>query len=118
MIGRLQSIATIEMAAIEDYGQVSKFAGKLTARAELCGILKQYLLRERNVPLITIPPKSLKLYATGNGNAGKKDMLLRASFFGFETSVDDEADAFFCARLALDVFLGKKTGANYVMHKP
>ena len=106
------------MAAIEDYGQVSKFAGKLTARAELCGLIKSYLIKERRIPLITIPPKSLKLYATGNGNAGKKDMLVKASFYGFETTISDEADAFFAARLALDVLRGKKTGANYLMHKP
>lgn len=102
----------------EDYGPINKFAGKLTARAEVCGIIKNYLYRERRIPIVLVSPLSLKKYATGNAKSGKDSMVLRASFFGFETSVSDEADAFFCARLGSDILAGKKTGATYTMLKP
>jgi Holliday junction resolvasome RuvABC endonuclease subunit len=42
---------------------------------ECFGLLKKELY-ERNIPYILIPPKSLKLFITGNGNADKAKMAL------------------------------------------
>lgn len=69
---------------------------------ELGGVIRMYL-HEQAVPFVDIPPKSLKLYATGRGNAGKPEMLgaaIRRLDFG--GSDDNEVDALWLRAMALD----------------
>lgn len=97
----LQSIATFE-----DYGPVGRTSGKITARAEMCGIIKYHLLCVRKVPIILVAPKPLKQYACGNGNAKKEQMLNAANALGVFPATNDEADAFHAARFGRDILAG------------
>lgn len=68
---------------------------------ELGGVLKT-MIWEEGYDMLLVPPPSLKLYATGKGNADKDQMRvamgkLRGSFF----SSDDEADAYGLMRMGL-----------------
>lgn len=106
------------MVCIEDYGPINKFAGKLTQRAEICGILKYALHEEWGVPFVTVPPISLKSFACGNGRASKDDMITRAKDFGFFTEVHDVADAFHLARFGKAVLNGTRIGVAYQLFRP
>ncbi len=108
----------VAMVAIEDYGPINKFAGKVVQRAEICGIVKHTLHNELGIPFLTVPPKSLKSYACGNGNASKEDMVNRAKHFGFFTESHDEADAFHLARLAQALHRGARVGIAYQLFNP
>jgi Holliday junction resolvasome RuvABC endonuclease subunit len=110
--------ADIGIVCIEDYGPISKFAGKLMQRAEICGILKYALHETWGVPFVTVPPVSLKSYATGIGKAHKDDMIRHAKKFGFFTEVHDEADAFHLARLGKSLMNGARIGVAYQLFKP
>ena len=106
------------IAGIEDYGPINRTSGKVAQRAELIGILKHHLLRVVGIPLITVPPKSLKSYATGNGNSGKEDMLTAANKQGYYPDTHDEADAFFAARAAATLHKGQRIDVSFARVNP
>lgn len=97
----------------EDYGPINKFAGKITQRAELCGIIKHQALLTWKVPIIMLSPPALKSFATGNGKATKEQMVSAAAKFGYYPDTDDEADAFHASRLGLRIYRGEKTGVAF-----
>ncbi len=69
---------------------------------ELGGVIR-VTLHEAGVPWAVIPPASLKLYATGRGNASKEEMLVAAvRRLGYQGSSNDEADALWLRAMALD----------------
>ena len=113
IVNDLGNIKDIAFACFEDYGPIGKFAGKVTQRAELCGLIKGYLLIDRAAPIIMVAPTSLKKYATGNGRATKDDMLSFAARHGFFPNSADEADAFFAAKLGYDVMRGAQPDCSY-----
>ncbi|MDN5726076.1 MAG: hypothetical protein L0G99_09135, partial [Propionibacteriales bacterium] len=56
------------------------------------------------VPVVEVAPTSLKKYATGKGNAGKDEVILRsARRYGnaYPCSNNDEADAFILAAMGM-----------------
>ena len=55
------------------------------------------------VPVVEVAPSSLKLFATGKGNAGKEDVLLAVArrHPDFEFTTNDEADAITLVDMAL-----------------
>lgn len=67
---------------------------------ELGGVVR-LALSEAGVPWVEVPPSSLKLYATGKGNAGKEEVLAaairRLSYGGHS---NDEADALWLLMMA------------------
>lgn len=80
---------------------------------ELRGVVRLELWKA-GVPTIEVPPKTLKLYATGSGKASKDDMVRAAAReLGYEGSSDDEADATWLRRVGLDFYqgLGNRAGA-------
>lgn len=82
----------------------------LLERAELGGVIKKELY-ERGIPIVLVPPTSLKLYATGKGNSDKEMMMLKMSEHrGEQFTCDDEADAY--ALLLLGLAYGS------VRHRP
>lgn len=100
VIGDLLS-PTVALVVVEgpSYGSVG--AGQ-HERGGLWWIVRD-LLWTRNLPTAVVPPSSLKLYATGKGNAGKDAMLLAAArrwptFAGG----NDEADALWLAAMGAD----------------
>lgn len=76
---------------IEDYAFAAK--GRVFNLAENCGLLK-YLLYKDRYNFHTVAPKTIKKYATGNGNANKQMMY----------------DAFFELTLIQLAFVYSKTG--------
>ena len=73
------------------------------------GIYKLALM-QRRIPFTIVPPKSLKKYFTGKGNATKEEMLAAqksADAHGCEFSQNDMVDAYALALLAQDVHSGK-----------
>jgi hypothetical protein len=114
----LQSIAGVCVVCIEDYGPINRMSGKIAQRAEMIGIIKHHVLRVLQVPLITVPPTSLKQFATGNGGSKKEAMLNQANALGYYPDTNDEADAFFCAKLGERVITGGRIGIDFTRTNP
>lgn len=117
----LQSIAAISgygIAVFEDYGPINRTSGKVTQRAEICGILKYALLRQARVPVIMVPPKSLKQFATGKGNASKDMMLDAAAKEGYYPDTTDEADAYFLAKIGVKLLNNERIGVSFARVNP
>lgn len=108
----------VAMAAFEDYGPINRTSGKITQRAEICGTLKSFLLIGMKVPIISLPPTSLKSFATGNARASKEDMLTRANNYGYWPDTHDEADAFFAARACENIIQGRKIDVSFTRVNP
>lgn len=89
------SLASAEVLCIEGYSMGSPRGG--TGRAfsigELGGVLK-LVAKKRSMAVVVVPPKTLKVFATGNGNATKDDMVKAArGTWGLTSNAHDEADA-------------------------
>lgn len=102
----------------EDYGPINKTSGKITQRAEICGILKYRFSTLDRIPILTVSPKGLKKFATGNGNAKKEDVLNAAHGQGFTAETTDEADAYFAAKLGAYVLDGNRVNVDYTRLNP
>jgi crossover junction endodeoxyribonuclease RuvC len=62
------------------------------------------LAHDLKISWVSVPPKTLKKYTTGNGNASKDEMVLALkNKYGVEFSTNDEADAFALAHMAKDI---------------
>lgn len=92
----------ITFAALEGYSYAS--VGKVFELGEVGGVIK-CLLTERDIPYISIPPTTLKKFATGTGSADKEKMLAGAKALGVHAANDNESDAFFLSRLARGYYL-------------
>ena len=103
----------ISIVTFEDYGPINRTSGKIAVRAEICGILKHHFLRTLRVPVIMVPPNSLKQYATGKGNASKEAMLDAAAALGYYPETSDEADAFFAASVGRCIMQNVRTGVSF-----
>lgn len=112
------SALTIRMAVFEDYGPINRTSGKIAQRAEMVGILKRHFLCTLRVPIVMVPPPSLKQFATGKGKASKEDMLAAATQSGVYVDTNDEADAFFAARIGAHLLNGNKTGVSFTLANP
>lgn len=67
---------------------------------ELLGVFK-YLLKKDGHEIVEVPQKTLKLFATGKGNADKSEMVLKAyKEFGIDNVGEDGADAFWLSEFA------------------
>jgi crossover junction endodeoxyribonuclease RuvC len=92
----------VDLVAVEGYSFGSQ--GRQHATGELGGLVRWALWRKR-VPVVEIPPKSLKTYAAGNGNANKERMLAEAiRRLGYQGASNDEADALWLRAMALDAY--------------
>lgn len=79
-----------------------KMAGTAQALAILHGCVRS-ALRDWKREVAIVSPSSLKLYATGRGNARKAEVFAEAiRRLGYSGSSDDEADALWLRALALD----------------
>lgn len=97
-----------DVVAIEGYSMDSKFGRKFDL-AEVGGLLRLSLYKS-NIPTIECPPKVLKKYITGNGNADKK--LIKTclkTLFDIDNSNPDENDAIVAALVAHDYFFSAQS---------
>ena len=87
-------IAVIEGYAFGRHNQAAHLG-------ELGGVVR-VALYEAGVRILTVPPASLKRYATGKGNASKEDVLAAAiRRLGYQGSSTDEADALWLRQIGL-----------------
>lgn len=106
-------------AVLEDLPKQAMGAG-LTGRAQ--GVARE-LLSRRGIPVATVAPATLKLWAAGNGRATKEDMIAAAQMHaGIEGNTwvvgrklsDDEADAYLLRSLGLAWMRGdRKAKGNW-----
>ena len=90
----------LDLALIEGYSFGSEGQGKINT-AEMRGVVS-YFLWQYDIPLVQVPPSTLKMYATGKGNAPKNQVLIQAvKRLGYEGHSDDIADAKWMLQLAL-----------------
>lgn len=92
----------VDFIVIEGYSFGSRGAS-IFDLGEIGGAIR-ILAHDLGIPFETIPPKTLKKYTTGNGNATKDEMAeaIEAKYnITFETT--DEADAFALAYMAKEV---------------
>lgn len=85
--------------AYEDYAMGVRISNTLFGLGELGGVIK-LLLYTRGIAILTVPPTSLKLFATGNGRAEKGDIAkyVKATE-GIEFPSTDQNDAVALLRL-------------------
>lgn len=92
------SLATeIKFAALEGYSYDS--VGRVFELGEIGGVIKVLLLESR-IEYVVVSPSSLKKFATGVSSASKENMLDAAKSLGAVCADDNQADAFFLARVA------------------
>jgi Holliday junction resolvasome RuvABC endonuclease subunit len=92
-------VAGSDLVLIEGYLNASKSAG-ITGMVH--GAVRLMLLEE-GIPYATIPPSSLKKYATGRGNADKRDMSVAAyKRAALEFTDDNTCDAWWAWVMASD----------------
>lgn len=87
-----------DLVVLEGYAFARpQFAHQL---GELGGIVR-FTLWEAGVRYVDIQPKSMKMFATDNGNAGKSDVLVAAvKKLSYDGADDNEADALWLLEMA------------------
>jgi len=92
-------LSGVQFAALEGYSYNS--VGHVFELGEIGGVLK-VLLVEHDISYVVVPPVLVKKFATGSAYADKEKMLEAAVRCGHDFGDnDDQADAFFLARIAL-----------------
>lgn len=110
--------ACIDGMAIEGYAMGAK--GRVFSLGELGGVLRLSAF-QRALPLIEVPPKTLKKHLTDNGNASKTVMVETInSKYGINIDDDNDADAAALALACYDYFEVPlhvvKTYRTYIQH--
>ncbi len=91
-----------DLVVIEGYSMGSHGAHS-HALGELGGVVRLALF-EAGIPHVDVPPATLKVYATGKGNAGKGDVLAEAvRRLGYDGGDDNEADALWLRAFGLEL---------------
>ncbi len=67
--------------------------GDTTYRLNGLAFTAHTIAHEAAKPRREVPPKTLKKFATDNGNASKKEMIAAVRSWGFDPQDDNEADA-------------------------
>lgn len=81
---------------------------------ELNAIMR-FSLHLKGIPAFTVAPNTIKKFATGNGRAGKPEMIAaaRVAYPGIDRLTDNEADALHLARFGLELVTpGSVQGPN------
>ena len=95
---------TVPLIAYEGYAMGAPKMGNIGRFfdiGELGGVLKLIALR-RGIDVLLVPPTSLKMFATGKGNADKDQVIASvADVWGYDIPHNDEADAFVLMQMGL-----------------
>lgn len=98
---------TPDLVAIEGYSHGS--TGRKFDLGEIGGVLKVELY-DLNIPTIVVPPKVLKKFVTGSGDASKQKMIRYVvQVYRYLTANDNIADAIGLAKFAEVYLTGKST---------
>jgi len=81
--------------------------GRVFQLGEVGGVV-QLTLHELGVSAVSVAPVALKKFATGSPKADKDVMILAAQRDGAAPADDNQADAFFLARIAFFLATGKQ----------
>jgi Holliday junction resolvasome RuvABC endonuclease subunit len=93
----------VDLVVIEGYSYRSKGSAVINI-GELGGVVR-LMLYESKVRVVEVPPASLKLYATGKGNAPKDLVLVECvKRLGYTGADNNIADAMWMRAMALDAF--------------
>lgn len=87
----------LDFAAIEGYSMGS--VNRPFDLGEVGGVVR-LTLTDNGIPYVVVPPVQVKQFATGITGASKEAMVAAAQVLGASPGGDDEADAFFLARIA------------------
>lgn len=87
----------LDFAALEGYSMGS--VNRPFDLGEVGGIIR-LILTDNDIPYVVVPPVLVKSFATGTPGAPKEAMVAAAKALGVTPHTDDEADAFFLARIA------------------
>jgi Holliday junction resolvasome RuvABC endonuclease subunit len=89
-----------DLVVVEDLPTHARGAGKT---AMVHGLIRWMLWRD-DYDTLVVTPATLKVFATGKGNAGKEEVLVAAvNRLGYTGHNTDEADALFLAHLGAHV---------------
>jgi Holliday junction resolvasome RuvABC endonuclease subunit len=100
----IKLLGKVDMAAME--GPSFNSLNRPFDMGAAYGVFK-VLMAKNKIPFVTVPPKSLKKFMTGNGAASKETMVLYANSLGLDSKQEDIADAFALALVAKDCYHGK-----------
>lgn len=89
-----------DLVVIEGYAPNGPNRWSLIRLGEIGGVIRAALF-DLDIPFREVPPKSLKLFATGKGNADKVMMVRAVEALDVAVMNDDEADAFHARRFGL-----------------
>lgn len=110
----LMNKAEAILIAYEGYAMGAN-VGRAFDIGELGGVLK-LLAFELDVDILVVPPRNLKLFATGSGNAKKPEVIKAvADVWGYNIPRDDEADAFVLYKMG-EAYRSKRVSRGYEEH--
>ena len=105
----------LTLAVIEDYAMGyggNRHPGRTFSIGEWGGVARLYLY-DQGIPMLYVSPSSLKMFATGNGNAEKPQVIQAiAELWEYDVPNDDEADAFVLMMLG-EAYLSKRKRRRY-----
>lgn len=87
----------VDFATLEGYSMGS--VNRPFDLGEVGGIIRM-VLADNEIPYEVVPPANVKMFATGAAGATKDAMIAAARALGAAPGNDNEADAFFLARVA------------------
>ena len=98
LLGVIGGTPGISFAALEGYSMASTH--RALDLGELGGIVR-LVLHDEGIPFVVVPPKSLKLFVTGSGDADKEAMRFATlKKWGVDFNQDDQCDAYGLAQVA------------------
>ena len=96
-------LAGVDLVVLEGFSYGSK--GSTIDQIYGLGWLVRVALHDHGVVYVTVPPSSLKKYATGSGNAKKPDMRMELfKRMGVDEKDDNKVDALWLQAMALDAY--------------
>jgi crossover junction endodeoxyribonuclease RuvC len=104
----LAMVQDADLVLIEGYA-FSAHASHAHELGELGGVIRCALV-DAGIRYVDVPPASLKLFATGKGNASKEQVLTEAvRRLGYSGHSGDESDALWLHQMAATYYAGSAT---------
>lgn len=111
---QLTEDTVVRLVVCQDYF-VGRSHGAVISLAQL-GTMIRYKILLKGFPLCVVPPKTVKKFVTGNGNAKKQQMMQAVlNKWGFKASTDNLADA--CGMSKFAQFITQLWSNNIALDK-